>query len=487
MSMLGQVFMRLTGVDRTPPRPDEVAGSPGTPIIAGYVASNERNPLLVGAQRHETFGAMLLNSAIVAASTRVFLSTVGAIRFKVVPREDEGAVKSSELLEFVEDTMTMVKPTWARIVRKAALYRYHGFGLQEWTAAQRRDGRIGFRTIDPRPAHTILRWDQEPDGSIIGVTQFNTITGREQYIPRRKLVYLVDDTLTDSPEGIGWARNMVDGAQRLTEYKRLEGMAFQRDFSGTPIIRAPLKELQQLIANGTEEEKVAARLTIDMLRKFGATEVRENNTSLIIESETYANMDQTGEKVSGVPKYGIEMLTGKSESLSDIANAINREMHDLARIAGTEHMLIGSDGTGSLAMSEDKTGNFLMAINGTGQEIAEAMTADYIEPLWLLNGLPEETMPRYAAEPLSFPDAAKMAAVLRDLATAGATMQPDDPGINDVREKAGISRIDLEQARQMADEQASLLQQALDDQDAGYGEEDPKDPANKPPLPVKKK
>src|SRR5260221_278291 len=58
---------------------------------------------------------------------------------------------------------------------------------------------------------------------------------RDLGLPRTKIMYLVDDTLTDSPEGMGLLRHCVEPAERLKEYLEQEAIGFLRDLRGIPI------------------------------------------------------------------------------------------------------------------------------------------------------------------------------------------------------------------------------------------------------------
>ena len=58
------------------------------------------------------------------------------------------------------------------------------------------------------------------------------------------------------------------------------------------------------------------------------------------------------------------------------------------------------------------------------------MADDLIKALWRLNGWPAEMIPEINTEAIRFIDAEQIAAALRDMATAGAVLAPDDPAIN---------------------------------------------------------
>ncbi len=112
----------------------------------------------------------------------------------------------------------------------------------------------------------------------------------------------------------------------------------------------------------------------------------------------------------------------------------------MAFIIGVEGILLGSDGTGSLAMSKDKTNNLYLQAEATLNDMREMMQKDFIDPIWMMNGWPNEYKPRFKTEAISFKDVAEITAALRDMATAGAVLAPDDEAIDDVRDLLGISK-----------------------------------------------
>ena len=120
------------------------------------------------------------------------------------------------------------------------MYRFYGFSIQEWTARRRDDGFLTFADIAPRSQRTIERWDVDEAGQVLGALQRSPQTQEEIYLPREKLLYIVDDTLNDSPEGLGLFRHLVAPSRRLKRYEQLEGFGFETDLRGIPIGRSPV-------------------------------------------------------------------------------------------------------------------------------------------------------------------------------------------------------------------------------------------------------
>lgn len=434
---MANLFTRLLGLGPKIPlvSPFREQGVSGTAVYGGYIASKETQSKLYGQEKYRTASDIITNISIVAAGVRYFLNLLAKPQWKVDADDDE---QSKQLVEFVEEVMESMDTSWPRIIRRAGLYRYHGFGIQEWTAIKRDDGRIGFQDIESRPQHTIEKWAVDERGTVTGVWQRSPQTGQLIGLPRQKLVYLLDDTLTDSPEGLGWFRHLVDPSERLKIYLQLEGYGFQRDLSGTPIGRAPIAQINKLVNNGTLTREQAEDM-LKGLENFVKLQAKKPDTGLLLDSQPHESQTADGLQVSSVPQWGLELLTGTVTSLDPIDKAISRLTYDMARIMGIENLLTGSEGTGSLALSKDKSRNIYLQVDATLSDMAAAFSKDFIDPLWTLNGLPDERKPKLKTEAVAFKDVEQITSALRDMATAGASLQPDDPAIDEVRDLLGLS------------------------------------------------
>ncbi len=236
-------------LDQTLPRnqrkvPTTTIGVGGAAVYGGFVVERETSAKLAGQQLYTTYAKLLANTTIVAAGVRYFLNLISKASWKVEPAEDTGA-RGEEVAEQFEDVMYDMLTPWHRVIRRMAMFRFYGFGIQEWTAKRREDGLIGFLDIEPRPQTTITKWDVDEHGTVHGVIQESPQTFREIYLPRAKLVYAVDDSLSDSPKGLGLLRHIVQACDRLERYEQLEGFGFETDLRGVPIGRAPFQELRR--------------------------------------------------------------------------------------------------------------------------------------------------------------------------------------------------------------------------------------------------
>lgn len=420
--------------------PTQTLGHMGTAVFGGYIVENEKDAALTDRERYRAFSQILANCSIAAASVRYFLNLTAAAGWTFEPADDP---RGEEFAERTEEALTKDPETsWPRIVRRAAMYRFYGFSTQEWTAMRRADGMMTFRDIAPRAQITIERWDVNTDGTINGIVQRSPQDQQETYLPRGKLLYLVDDSLNDSPQGLGLLRHVVQPARRLERYEQLEGFGYETDLRGIPIGRAPYAELRRQLANGeiTEVELTSA---VKFAETFVQKHIKNPELGLMLDSEPYVTTDDA-QRPSNQMKYDMSLLEGSQTSLPDMARAIERINLEIARLLGTESIMLGDGDGGSHALSRDKTNQFSLTVDGTLGEMADSMEQDLIRTLFQLNGWPEEAMPEMQPEAVQYRDVEQIARSLRDMAAAGAVLSPTDPAIAEFRALIGLSPPDEE-------------------------------------------
>jgi len=416
-------------------RPTETVGSSGTVVLSGFIERNETNAKVQGTARWKTFSDHLVNVDVVAASVRYYLNLGQSAKWTLEAADETPA--AVETAEFVDDVLRDMRTPWAQVVRRGLMYRYWGFGIQEWTAKKRDDGKIGLLDVEARPAHTIERWDTDDSGHVVGVVQLMPATQKLAYLPRTKIAYVVDDSLSDSPEGLGIARQLTETATRLQRYQQLETVGFETDLQGVPKARAPYGVLDEMkrIKKITEAERVAI---LQPLTDFVTQHIRSVETGVMLDSATYRDQGET-KAPSGVPLWDVELLTGSgSMSLQAIAAAVERLQREIARLFGTEGILLGGANVGSLALARDKSHQLAVVIDSALTELAQAYQTDLVETICTLNGIARDLWPTLTPEEMQFRDVEQLTAALGDLATAGAPLGPDDPAINVVRSLMGL-------------------------------------------------
>lgn len=436
-----RAFDTPTGGQRTPKaKPKVKYGVSGTPVWGGRVITRDKATQWQGQQRYTTISEMVSNISIVAASVHYFLNLLANPKWTVKP-SDEHDAEAIELAAFVESVMHDMETPWPRIIRRAGMYRFYGFSVQEWTAKKRKDGRLGFHDVEVRPQHTIEEWYIDEAGTIRGMWQRSPQTGALLPLPREKVIYLVEDTLTDSPEGLGIFRHLLEPWIRLKQYLELEVRGFERDLRGIPVGRIPYTIINQAVKNGELTELEAKNMT-EGLEEFVRLQVKQSDTGITLDSMPYESEAADGRKVASALQWGLELMTGSGSGLMELAHAIDRTQREMARIIGTEMLMMG-DKTGNKATAQDKSHNLYLIANSVLDNIGFGFQKDFITPLWDLNGFPDEKKPTFIIEDVTFKDVEVMTRALKDMADAGASLSMQDPAINHIRDVAGIPRIDV--------------------------------------------
>jgi len=473
-SRLGAFLANTFGLNRYNTPPTQTAGVSGIVSAGGFLMSPERDERLIGDRKWKTFADLINDHSIISAGVRYFQAIIAKADWKAEAVSDKpDAVAAAE---FVDEALDRMATSWKRIVRRAALYRFYGYSLQEWTAQTWDDGRIGIMDVELRPQRTIRRWDLDIGGTVQGVGQWAPQTGVELYIPRSKMLYLVDDALSDDPEGIGLLRHIVAPAARASRYLQLEGWGFETDLRGVPIGRAPVQTLKDQVKAGTITQ-ADMDLELRDMKAFLDRHVKDPSTGYMLDSGSYPTKGPVADNPTSYPKWGFELINGGSTAFQQIATALDRLNHEMAWVLGVEHVLLGQD-TGSFALAKSKTTNLYQVADSVLTEIAQSASRDIIDNLWALNGFDEDLKPVLVAESAQFKDVAQMSAVLKDMAAAGALLAPGDPAVNVMRGLIGLPDADTSGSALV---DAALLNAGIDPADVGLGVPVVAKPAKTPP------
>lgn len=418
------------------PNPLAIQGTSGAVISGGFLQRNERNAALQGSNRYVTWNEILANTSIVAAGARYYLNLLAKASWMLDPADDTDEAK--RLRDQVELIIHNMRRPWSRVIRTAGMFRFYGFSVQEWIARREEDGSFGLLDIAPRPQNTITQWDTEADGNVLGCVQEDPNTGVEIYLPRAKTVYVVDDALSDNPEGMGILRHLTKPAETLAELQRLETYGYEMDLQGVPLIRAPLAAIQANVNAGKITAEQATKAT-SALVTFIQDHARRPNSGLMIDSAVYSGSGDQQTPTAN-RQWDVETLTsGSADSAVAVSTAIERLNREMARIMGVEELMLGSDSAGSFAMSKAKSDNFALMVDSALNEIQFAAQEDVVTPIFRINGWDMKLRPKFRTEQIAFRDIEAIAKTLKDMALAGAVLAPDDPAIDEVRKMMGLS------------------------------------------------
>ena len=263
------------------------------------------------------YNKMVRETSIIAAGVQFYLNVIGKEEWSVEPAE---ADTDGEFAEYAERILFNTASAWPQIIRRAALYRFFGFSIQEWVAKKDKDGLVILEDLEPRPVRTIEQWNTDVNGRVLGMIQRSPQTQHNLYLPAAKTLFLNDRSLSDAPHGYGLLRSMVETAKRLSTFETLECIGFETDLRGIPIVRAPLSDIdgetgENEVMNEAERAKLLEPLT-NFLKNHGRTP----DSGLMLDSKTYEKMgDET--TPSNVPMWRRRAFCGVPASAFAETNA----------------------------------------------------------------------------------------------------------------------------------------------------------------------
>lgn len=417
------------------------SGTTGVASYAGKLVSFETDPDLQGTNLYRTFANTIANTTIVGAGIRYYQNLLAGTAWTITPKEGTGSdgEAACELVKTGLFEADLTSP-WSTVIKRAALYRMYGFSLHEWTMRKRAsDGAWIYADISHRPQHTIYFWDiPDKGGPFVGVVQRPILWGEYFYIPRERLFYTVDSSLTDSPDGVGVLRHVVEHTRRLARYEQLEGWGYENDLRGIPVGKIPYAALKKFAAANNLGQAWIDQQT-NAVETLVQQHVRNPNLGITIDSSPYQT-DTAQPTISSVPQWAIELLTARGEGLADLGEVIERINREIARVLGMEFMLLGGDGKGSLALSTDKTSMFASVLEAVLHELVWFVQHDLVYPLLRLNGYDPDVMcPDIQPDPIATERIEVCVDALAKLAQAGALLSPDDPAINQIRQRLHIA------------------------------------------------
>lgn len=424
----------LLGIDRQRVKPFKEQGVSAVQSFGGFLVTQEKQPELQGQQKFLTYNDIASNVSIIAASIRFYANLASRPTWSVTPVDD--TPQAQEYADYVYRAMEDCEQSWERIIRRSIGFKFSGVSISEWTAKRNDDGFIGFQSIEARPPATITQWDIDIDGQVLGFIQSNANNASERlYIPRAKTIYIVDDMMTDQPDGLGLLRHCVEPATRLRSMQVLEQRGYERDMRGLPIGYAPYAALHEWAGDDPERQKYAKRAT-SQIEQLVSMQIKGKDTGAVFDSSTYLNEGtENSTSHSAAKQWGFELVQGGSNGLADIAGTITRLNTEIARIFNTEVLILGESAS-SQALSKDKSSNLFLSVDSTLKDMSSAFNKDFIGPLWALNGFPEEMRPWFTVESAAKRSAEEQAATLETLARAA--LSPDDEAINQIRQQIGL-------------------------------------------------
>lgn len=444
--------------------PEAVYGSTGLKQYGGFV-TEEFLPELKGIRGSRTYRAMADNDATVGAVLFAITTLLRQAKWDVQAVDDTPEALSAK--EFVEQVIHDMQTPWSSVVNEACSMFTYGFAPMEVTYKLRLgpkskdpktksaydDGKIGIRSVSLRAQPTITQWEfDEEDGSVLGMYQ-QPYSGPQVFIPIEKLALFRTTDEKNNPEGRSILRTAYRSYYFKSKIEEIEAIGVERDMAGLPVAYIPASFFA---SDASPQDK----RTLAVWQKL-VTNIRQDKSGGIV-------LPSDRDPKSGQLRYELKLLSTAGSRTFDTTKIVDRYDRGIATSVLADFIFLGQQAVGSFALSSDKTALFATAVGAFAGAISDTANAQIIAPLWELNALPPEYMPKLVCGDLETQNLAELAAFITSLTGAGATLFPDRELENHLRGMAGLP---LAPEDDGMDGEGSPDDQDQNDPDEGDGED----------------
>ena len=443
-----------------------VMGLPGTPITSGFVRDlGEYNPKLEGVNGIWTYQEMRRGDGQVAGTLRACKMPILSANWEILPGEVTGsgqagggadgngrspadlsaspsgrvastgaggatAAKAKEVCQFVRSNFfndlewqdhrgSWHTQDWKDVVRVAL--RMQDFGAACYEEVMVVDGdRIRVRRLCDRQPLTFYRWHTDPcvlDSSLPpGVyDDGETLYALEQWgyrgnrfenvlLPADKACIFTHDQEGANFWGLPLTRAMYPHWFVKKHLERIDAIACERNSLGVPMIMLPPSPSRQDVQTA---QKWVTQL---------------------------AAHEKTGLSLPNGAEFKLVGIEGR---IREILPSIQYHKQQIATACLAMFMELGQTATGSRALGESQTDFFLLATQNTADYIAHQIRNSTIRRLVTWNFGPDAPVPHLVPANVQARSIAAMAAIIGELAQAGAWVS-DRSSVNRVRQELGF-------------------------------------------------
>lgn len=407
-------------------------GDSGLSRVGGYVR-DEFLPALSGARAAKVYRQMADNDPVVGAVLYAIEMLVRQVEWSVQPADDSPAAE--EAAAFVESVLDDMDGTWADALSEILTMLTYGFAPIEIVWKKRNgpdradpayrsdftDGRFGIRKLALRAQDTIVQWEFDPAGAILGLHQQTPEAG-SVYIPAERFALFRTTARKNNPEGRSILRNAYRPWLFKQRIEEIEGIGLERDLAGLPVLRLPSEMMDADADEATKAAFAAYKRLVTQVR-------RDQQEGVILPSDR----DESGNYF-----YEFSLLSTGGARQFDTTKVIDRYDRRIATSVLADFIFLGQGSSGSWALSSDKTELFATAIGTYLGTIRDTMNRVVLRRLWAINGMPYDTLPILQHGDIEKPNLGELGAFIGAMSGAGATLFPDRDLENSLRQTAGL-------------------------------------------------
>lgn len=378
------------------------------------------------------------NEPIINAMLFVIEMMIRQTSWAITPVDE--SPEALEAKEFVDGILNDMEMTWEDTISEILSMLTFGFSTHEiiWkrrlglqrdpTKCSRfNDGRIGWRKLPIRSQDTLLEWNFDENGDVLGFIQLDPYHGGrpQRDIPIEKMLLFRTTSHKENPQG----RSVLRGSYRPYYFKRLienlRGIGVERGLAGLPTAWVPARMLSK---DASAQDKSAVQAIKDIVINIK----RDEQEGLVLPLE----YDENGNKL-----WDFTLMSsgsGAGQRMSGINDIIKEYNQTIAMTLLTDFILLGHEKVGSFALASSKTKLFATAIGAWMDNIAAVFNRVAFPRLFRLNAMNEELMPSLSHGDIETLSLGELGDYVQKLTQSGVPLFPDDRLENHLRREASF-------------------------------------------------
>lgn len=409
-------------------------GDSGLKAYGGYL-QEEFLRELQGPKGRRVYREMAENDATIGAILEAITALICGAEWTVVAANDEQ--KGEDAKKFLEEEIKELETPLPDVLTEACTMFTYGFAPMEWTARSRGDGKIGLKEIALRSQSSLVRWEMDAEGKLLGMWQQATWK-HQVFIPIDKLALFRTRSIKNNPEGRSILRNVYRSWYFKCRMEEIEGIGVERDLAGLPVLKIPSRYFDP---GASADEKAFFEHCKQLVTQIR----RESREGIIIPSDKWEAGGAGGGGLTGIPQVELTLLNSGGARTFDTTAIIDRWDRRIATAVLADFIFLGQQSVGSFALSSDKTALFAQVVGAYLKRIADVLNRQVVKPIWELNGFDLKDMPTLTPGDIETPDLNELSGFISTLVGAGAQMFPDRELENYLRKASGLPELPEEE------------------------------------------
>jgi len=397
-------------------------GDTGLKRAGGFIGE-EFLTELSGRSGIKVFKEMSENDPVAGGMMFAIARILGRLPWEIQDDPDAGPADVAAG-DFIRECFDDMSTPWSNVLEDILSMGPYGWALLEMNLKLRRgpddlsgpegsetmhqskysDGKIGWRGFKIRAQDSLVQWEYDDHGGLVGMTQQVDQGGGLRKIPMAKSLLFRTSTFKDNPEG----RSLLRGAYRPWYFKKrieeIEGIGIERDLSGLPVATLPPEYFYE---NASAEHKATLRTMQNLV-----TQIRNDESGGIVMPVAF---DSHGNKL-----VSLELLAAPGAKGIDVGGTITRKSQEMTMSILMDFLLLGHEGVGSFALGASRIDLWTMAIQQIAKIIAETFDQGAIARLLKFNRIHVDKPPRLVFGDIQNVDLPTIGAFIEQMVNSGA-------------------------------------------------------------------